>query len=566
MPRLYSTTAAACLALELQLVKADVEAQYQKKLQSLATKASKVAVKSVGSLQSSWNCIMSCLNSEAEYHKGLAETLSNQISKPLKAHGEEMYKERKNGEANVERALKAFNERRSKETSSRNAAYNRCKEVETMTEMVEATKSDKEAFKIGKALKKAEELAKKVDKEYRRDCIESENLRLAWEHNMFSFCERMENVAQTQTAFCRDVFGQYCSSVEDKIPVLQQSVEQMRMSLNAIDEVEDIKLCCSLKGTGSNTAEHVLYHCFAEDESVQINEERRIQSLRERCAFFFQECRKNEEYRDGLVSPSGIGTPEADLEQQAKINSSVDHVQACLYKLRKSLAVYDGSSCPSYPLSNQIETRPAAKGQVPVTVMNIPLTNGIGREASPGVQDLHFDIGNIPLSPTQSIHDRNSVSSCSSQTSTTKSRRRINFSTKKKKDTLTVDSARGTSVSMANVRRASSVDVYETPTAPTAQASATAPTSPTENHPNFHEEDIDDQSEFDDDPSDTYARPLEGCEQCRALYDFDATEDAELTIHEGDIIDITSQPGEGWWEGRLNGKIGCFPESYVEMI
>ncbi|XP_015793672.1 SH3 domain-containing kinase-binding protein 1 isoform X1 [Tetranychus urticae] len=57
-------------------------------------------------------------------------------------------------------------------------------------------------------------------------------------------------------------------------------------------------------------------------------------------------------------------------------------------------------------------------------------------------------------------------------------------------------------------------------------------------------------------------------EQARAIYDYKAQNDDELTIKKGDIIIILSKgvEDEGWWKGELNGKIGVFPDNYIEVI
>ena len=39
-----------------------------------------------------------------------------------------------------------------------------------------------------------------------------------------------------------------------------------------------------------------------------------------------------------------------------------------------------------------------------------------------------------------------------------------------------------------------------------------------------------------------------------------------LHCREGDIIEIISMEDEVWWQGRLRGKEGLFPTSYVELI
>eukprot|EP00300_Choanocystis_sp_HF-7_P021321 c20764_g1_i3.p1 GENE.c20764_g1_i3~~c20764_g1_i3.p1 ORF type:complete len:851 (+),score=192.87 c20764_g1_i3:64-2616(+) len=54
--------------------------------------------------------------------------------------------------------------------------------------------------------------------------------------------------------------------------------------------------------------------------------------------------------------------------------------------------------------------------------------------------------------------------------------------------------------------------------------------------------------------------------QCRALFDYEATEDEYMSIRAGDIIDIVTKDDSGWWEGKFNGKQGFFPSNYVEEI
>lgn len=60
---------------------------------------------------------------------------------------------------------------------------------------------------------------------------------------------------------------------------------------------------------------------------------------------------------------------------------------------------------------------------------------------------------------------------------------------------------------------------------------------------------------------------------CRALYDYDATSDEELTFYEGEVIAILRRSGihgddvdDGWWQGQLlpDGPKGVFPSLVVE--
>jgi hypothetical protein len=53
----------------------------------------------------------------------------------------------------------------------------------------------------------------------------------------------------------------------------------------------------------------------------------------------------------------------------------------------------------------------------------------------------------------------------------------------------------------------------------------------------------------------------------RALYDYQAAEDNEITFDPDDIISNIEMIDEGWWIGDApDGQRGMFPSNYVELI
>uniref|UniRef100_A0A6Q2YJQ1 Rho guanine nucleotide exchange factor (GEF) 7a n=1 Tax=Esox lucius TaxID=8010 RepID=A0A6Q2YJQ1_ESOLU len=52
----------------------------------------------------------------------------------------------------------------------------------------------------------------------------------------------------------------------------------------------------------------------------------------------------------------------------------------------------------------------------------------------------------------------------------------------------------------------------------------------------------------------------------KARFNFEQTNEDELSFNKGDVISVTRQEEGGWWEGNLNGKTGWFPSNYVREI
>ncbi|XP_018567623.1 intersectin-1 isoform X2 [Anoplophora glabripennis] len=119
------------------------------------------------------------------------------------------------------------------------------------------------------------------------------------------------------------------------------------------------------------------------------------------------------------------------------------------------------------------------------------------------------------------------------------------------------DQKRNTVLEMKNANRTSGFDAWKTTDAWGSSATEAAVEWPVDNWATSTEP---------TEPIETAAMP--GIVKYRALYEFLARNNDEISFQPGDIINVpTEQTGEpGWLAGEIRGHTGWFPESYVEPV
>ena len=60
-----------------------------------------------------------------------------------------------------------------------------------------------------------------------------------------------------------------------------------------------------------------------------------------------------------------------------------------------------------------------------------------------------------------------------------------------------------------------------------------------------------------------------GVERAKVLFEYEPQNTDELHLKVGDVIRVLNKDilnTEGWWEGELNGRVGVFPDNFVELL
>ena len=53
--------------------------------------------------------------------------------------------------------------------------------------------------------------------------------------------------------------------------------------------------------------------------------------------------------------------------------------------------------------------------------------------------------------------------------------------------------------------------------------------------------------------------------RCKVLFSYQPVHEDELELQADQVVEFLSEVEDGWWKGRIAGRVGVFPSNFVEM-
>ncbi|KAL6257330.1 hypothetical protein P5V15_010905 [Pogonomyrmex californicus] len=557
--------------------RAELEATYAKGLSKLSNKLTKACAKdqggnSNGGVNEAWRCVGEEMEAAAEAHRLWGIALSEQLAKPLRVGvAETQSRSRKSVENSVDKASKSLQEWRGIAAKSKKQSFACARENERLQDLARLQTisqsqqsnnrsstshhvTEKEASKLEARRRKAEDSSRRADTEFYTVSVRAERARLEYESTMKKGAKQMELVEEERLSALKDLANVYLTHLQALAPRLQQVIqEKVRLrargfcpellnvydtnftqfrilsqsadrlltpvrSCNVSQDLEILKnLVRRMDSHDVTTAEQLLPDFYAEHVTLAMNRERRKQALVRVLHLIRQDLERERRGREGLetLHRAFVKTPAFAADESTQnvtdklhhMRSMLLYLEAARYKVGGTLAEVEGSKRSKHPLSEHILVSRDKQG-LQQSVLKIP---SWAKNESFEIQDSDDE---------------------------------LEMHLAKDQDTETRD-----------------------------WADRTAGDGNSENPP-----DEDDFSDFDEfsshsednnnqiDGTEVATSKTERAEQCRAIYQYSANLNDELSLSPGDLITVHQKQPDGWWIGECRGRTGIFPATYVQVI
>ncbi|XP_062389959.1 nostrin [Sardina pilchardus] len=500
--------------------RSELEINYAKGMQKLAGKLIKASkeMASNSTTYHAWSQVSNEMFSIADIHRTLGNALQQDAILEIRQTLDEHTKRKRPLDGAIEKTGKLVITNWNEQLKVKKKLTALTREHEALFSFVENNKqicTEKEKQKMLNRLTKSAELQTKVDEEYFKINMEGHQMRLKWENTLKNCYQIIQELEKQRIEILSNIlnkYGLYMSSFGQTLLHCQKQIEQ---AVRTVDMDKDLQSLVDQTSVTAedNKAEFLMADYFEEDSKTVMGRERRKDAIKNKLQRLEDYIAKTKKDHEGLEKMLKTYNENPSFSNK----KNLEETQQLLDEITLKLDLLVATHCKLSATVAEIEGKPKSLHK-----FSDSITKWKDKDCEHSIVQLSRPV----RIRTTSIHSRQSL------------RRSIIYK-----------------------GPAKSLPPQETQSAPDqAEAESNTPTQESGLQPSTE---LNGDNKSDEENMEGEAQSLG---QCRALYDFTSDREDELSIKEGDLLDIFERDDNGWWYGALNGQRGHFPATYVEEL
>ncbi|XP_040912410.1 nostrin [Toxotes jaculatrix] len=506
--------------------RAELELTYAKGLKKLAGKLIRASKgMSNNSTYSAWCHVSDEMYSRADAHRSLGNAFQQEAILEIRQLLDEHNKRKRPLDSAIERTGKLVTANWSEQLKIKKKLIGLTREHEALFNFVENNKhicTEKEKQKMLNRLTKSAEMQVRVDEEYFNINMEGHQTRLKWENTLKNCYQIIQELEKQRIEVLCNILNRYNLHMSSFGQTLKHGQRQIEQQVEKVDMDKDIQILVEENRVTAedNKAEFLMADYFEEDSKSLMGKDRRREAIKLKLQRLEDTITKTKKDCEGIEKLMKMYSENPSFSNQKNLEETeqqldestlkLDLLEAAHYKLSLSLSELEGKPRSFHRFSDSIMKWKDKDCEHSV----VQLTRQVKLRRTPfrSRQSLRASI--IYKGPAQFVTQQSAEPSPGpgDQVTTTDSTH----------ETEAVES--GSTVNGALPHTDDGKGKGQT------------------------------------------ASKLCSIGKCKAVYNFTPEQDDELTLKEGDLLDIYTKEDNGWWFGDLNGRTGHFPSAYVEEL
>uniref|UniRef100_A0A3Q3VZC0 Osteoclast-stimulating factor 1 n=1 Tax=Mola mola TaxID=94237 RepID=A0A3Q3VZC0_MOLML len=507
-----------CFCKELMTVfqqRAELELMYAKGLQKLAGKLLRASKEmSSNSTYSAWCQMSDEMYSRADAHRSLSNSFQQEAILEIRQLLDEQTKRKRPFDGAIDRTGKLVTTNWSEQLKMKKKLVGLTREHEDLFNFVENNKhicTEKEKQKMLNRLTKSAETQTRLDEEYFKINMEGQQMRLKMENTLKTCHQITQELEKQRIEVMCNILSRYNLQMSSFGQTLKHGQRQIEQAVQRVDMDKDIRVLVEQNSipTEDTKTEFLIADYFEEESKSLMDKGRRKEAIKVKLQRLDDSIAKTRRDREGVAKLMKTYSENPSFSNQKNLEETEQQHDEYTLKL-------DLLEATHYKLSASLSE-----------LEGTPLPFHRFKDSIVKWKDKDCEHSVIQLTRPVKL--------------------------------------RRTPVRTRHSLRASII--YKGPAQIVSQQSAEA--SPGATDPVTHIKRESAARQWGGTVNGAPPHTSEGSTpvgQCKALYDFTSEQDDELTFKEGDLLDIYTKEENGWWFGKLNGKTGHFPSTYVEEL